>query len=89
MRSETSPVMLTPNVKNTSYTNSKTDELGKSRKVKRLRHQLQSKKFSKNNLSMNTKSDSLNIDVNIQDVLLKRTLTKRNFFKKKKLSIDS
>lgn len=89
-RSETSLQLLTPNGRKTSHKSPKTDESGKSKQVKRLHpHRLRSKKkYSKNNLSMNTDSEPINIDVNIQDVTLKRTLTKRNFFKKKKLSVN-
>lgn len=90
MRSDTSSPLLTPNVSKTNYKSPKTDESGKSGKSKKLKRLWSKNKHSKNNLKISDhESDSINIDFNIQDVTLNRTLTKRNFFKKKKLCVNS
>lgn len=84
-KSETSSAFSTPNNRQINKTTPKTDDSSKSKKLKRLRDK---KRFSKNkNHSNLTVSDneSINIDVNIQDVTFKRTLTKKNFIKKKKI----
>lgn len=89
-----SSIMSTPNVKEIrDKKNPKTSESSKSKKSnKRLLRLRAKKKHSKaknqNNLIISN-NESINIDVNIQDVVMKRTLTKKNFFKKKKLSVNS
>lgn len=85
--------MSTPNVKEIRDNRSlKSGESGKSNKNKRLLRLRAKKRHSKaknqNNLTISN-NESINIDVNIQDVVLKRTLTKKNFFKKKKLSVNN
>lgn len=90
MKSETS-TSSTPNLKKISNQSPKTDESGKSKKATKKLKRLSKKKHlkTKNQNSLTTSpNESINIDVNIQDVTLKRTLTKRNFFKKKKLSVN-
>lgn len=89
-RKSESSLTLTPNVKEISKNSPKSVDSGKSKKAKRL--QAKAKKHLKNKNKSNltiSDNESINIDVNIQDVTLQRTLTKRNFFKKKKLSVNN
>lgn len=78
----------TPDFRKSSCNKSlKTSDSGKSKKAKRLKRQQEKKRHSTStnlsNLSV-SKNESINIDVNIQNVVLKRTLTKKNFIKNKK-----
>lgn len=88
---ETSLTSSTPNVK--SNQSSKSEESTKSKRaakrLKRLRSKKKHLKTKNQNSFSISPNESINIDVNIQDVTLKRTLTKKNFFKKKKLSVNS
>lgn len=79
----------TPNVRELNNRSFKTEESGKSKKAKRLQRLRGKKRYSKtkNPSNLTTFDESINIDVNIQDVTLKRTLTKKNFFKKPKFSV--
>lgn len=88
-RKSESSLTLTPNVKEKSKNSPKSVDSGKTKKAKRLQAKAKhSKNKKKSNLTISD-NESINIDVNIQDVTLQRTLTKRNFFKKKKLSVNS
>uniref|UniRef100_A0A2S2P5W0 Zinc finger CCHC domain-containing protein 7 n=1 Tax=Schizaphis graminum TaxID=13262 RepID=A0A2S2P5W0_SCHGA len=88
-KSESSSTLLSPIVKQISKNSPKSVDSGKSKKAKRLQSKIKhSKTKNQSNLSTSD-NESINIDVNIQDVTLKRTLTKRNFFKKKKLNVNS
>lgn len=84
-KSETSSAFSTPNDRKKNKITPKTDSSSKSKKIKRLRGK---KRFSKtrnhSNLTVSD-NDSINIDVNIQDVSYKRTLTKKQFIKQKKI----
>lgn len=90
---KTSSAPSTPNVIELNNKSFKTNEFGKSKKAKRLQRLREKKRHSKiknhNNMSLTTSdnNESINIDVNIQDVSVKRTLTKKNFFKKHKFSV--
>jgi hypothetical protein len=92
-QSENSSLLSTPNVIKISNLSPKTDESGRSSKrtkrLKRLRSKKKRLKTKNQNNSTISPNESINIDVNIQDVTLKRTLTKKNFFKKKKLKVNS
>jgi len=78
----------TPNFWKSSCNKSlKANYSGKSKKAKRLKRQQEKKRHSTSTNPSNSsvsKNESINIDVNIQDVVLKRTLTKKNFIKNKK-----
>lgn len=88
-KSEASSTISTPNVKEIVNSNSpKMDEFKKSKKSKFTHRERAKKKRSKTKSESNvsiSNNESINIDVNIQDVTLKRTLTKKNFFKRKKI----
>lgn len=81
----------TPSVRELNNRSFRTEESGKSKKAKRLQRLRGKKKHhlrTKNHNNLTTSDhESINIDVNIQDVTLKRTLTKKNFFKKPKFSV--
>lgn len=88
-KSETPSSPSTPKARDKiSIKSPKTKESGKSKKAKRLQKFQGLKRHSKTESEINlTNPDnkSINIDVNIQDVILKRTLTQKNFFKRKKI----
>lgn len=84
----------TPNIRDLSNKSIRTDESGKCKKAKRLqRLRVKKKKHSnkspvnKNNTPTTPANESINIDVNIQDVTVKHSLTKKKFLKKKKFSV--
>lgn len=88
-RKSESSSTLTPNIKEKIKNSPKSVDSGKTKKAKRLQAKAKhSKNKNKSNLTISD-NEPINIDVNIQDVTLQRTLTKRNFFKKKKLSVNS
>lgn len=88
-KSETSSTSSTPYNKDiVNYKSPKTDESKKSKKAKFIQRERKKKRHSKTKSESNISipnNESINIDVNIQDVTLKRTLTKKNFFKRKKI----
>lgn len=93
-KSETFSRPLTPEIKDKSIKNSKTDIPGKRslNKSKRLKpiQLLQANEKSSNNKNNITIPDneSVVINANIQDVTVERTLKKKHFFKNKKLKIN-
>lgn len=83
-----SPSPFTPKVREfISMRTPKTNESGKSKNQRWLQQSRSKKRHSNTNNESNLVSgnESINIDVNIQDVTLKRSLTKKNFFKRKKI----
>jgi len=87
-KSETSFKSSIVDIRNRSYSCSpKTDDTGKSKRQKRLKRLRAKKRHSKtknsNNLSI-SENETIDINVNIQDVVEKRTLKKKSFFKKNK-----
>lgn len=76
--------IISPNNLNNSESKKFIDKKA-SKRLHRLRAK---KKHSKKKKKLSVSCDdneSINIDVNIQDVTLKRTLTKKNFLKNKKI----